>query len=105
MTHGALSGHTVIVTGAGGGIGAAVSCALSRAGASVVLADRDGQALQALVATINSAGGHAIAVPMDVTSSASVRRLVEQTLGAFGRLDAVIELAMEPLERNVTFLR
>ncbi|TMR90133.1 SDR family oxidoreductase [Nonomuraea basaltis] len=84
---GALSGRTAIVTGAGRGIGGTASCALSRAGASVVLAAHDGLALEALAADISSAGGHAVAVPTDVTNPVSVRRLVEQTLGAFGRLD------------------
>jgi NAD(P)-dependent dehydrogenase (short-subunit alcohol dehydrogenase family) len=93
MMRGALSGRTAIVTCAGHGIGAAVSCALSRAGASVVLAARDGQALEALAADFRSAGGHAIAVPTDITNPVSVRRLVEQTLGAFGRLDAAFNNA------------
>ncbi|MGP3956185.1 SDR family NAD(P)-dependent oxidoreductase [Nonomuraea sp. 3N208] len=83
-----MSGRTAIVTGAGSGIGAAVSSALSRAGASVVLAARDGQALRELAADLGSAGGHAVAVPADLANPVSVRRLVEQTLGAFGRLDA-----------------
>jgi NAD(P)-dependent dehydrogenase (short-subunit alcohol dehydrogenase family) len=90
---GPLSGRTAIITGAGRGIGAVVSCALSRAGASVVLAARDDQALEALAADISSAGGHAVAVPTDITNPASVRRLVEQTLGAFGRLDAAFNNA------------
>ncbi|WP_220447462.1 SDR family NAD(P)-dependent oxidoreductase, partial [Nonomuraea deserti] len=86
-----MSGRTAIVASAGHGIGhgaAAASCALSRAGASVVLAARDGQALAALAADLGAAGGQAVAVPTDLASPVSVRRLVEQTLGAFGRLDA-----------------
>jgi short-subunit dehydrogenase len=83
-----LPGRIAIVTGADCGIGAATSRALSRAGASVVLASHDTQAIERLAAGIASAGGHAVAVPTDVTSPMSVRRLVEQTLGAFGRLDA-----------------
>ncbi|RVX44361.1 NADP-dependent 3-hydroxy acid dehydrogenase YdfG [Nonomuraea polychroma] len=90
MTRGALSGRTALVTGAGHGIGAAVSCALCRAGASVVLAARDGQALEVLAAHISAAGGQAVAVPTDLTDPRSVRRLVEQILGAFGRLDAAV---------------
>jgi short-subunit dehydrogenase involved in D-alanine esterification of teichoic acids len=84
MIHGALSGRTAIVTGAGCAAGAAAACALSRAGASVVLAARAGPALDALAAEL----GSAVAVPTDLTNPVSVRRLVEQTLGAFGRLDA-----------------
>lgn len=90
---GPLSGRTVIVTGAGCGIGATASRALSRAGASVVLAARDHQALEALAADISSTGGQALAIPLDITNPASMRRLVEQTLGAFGRLDAALNNA------------
>jgi NAD(P)-dependent dehydrogenase (short-subunit alcohol dehydrogenase family) len=105
MMRGTLSGRTAIVTGAGRGIGDAVSGALSRAGANVVLAGRDGQVLEALAAEINSAGGHAVAVPTELTNPVSVRRLAEQTLGAFGRLDAVVNnaevsLAMIPSMRR-----
>jgi NAD(P)-dependent dehydrogenase (short-subunit alcohol dehydrogenase family) len=92
MTYAALSDRTAIVTGAGHGVGAAASCALSRAGASVVLAARDGRALEALAADISAAGGHAVAVPTDIANPVSVRRLVEQTLGAFGRLDAAVNI-------------
>lgn len=90
MTRAALSGRTAIVIGACTGIGAAVSYALSRAGAGVVLAACPDRAMTALVAGIVAAGGQAVAVPADVTSRASMRRLVEQTLGAFGRLDIAV---------------
>jgi NAD(P)-dependent dehydrogenase (short-subunit alcohol dehydrogenase family) len=82
-----LPGRIAIVTGASCGIGAATSCALSRAGASVVLASDDCHAISTLAAAITSCGGHAVAVPTDLTSPVSVRRVIEQTLGAFGRLD------------------
>lgn len=86
---GLLSGRTVMITGASRTAGAAAAHALSRAGASVVLAGDD-PAAEALAAELNAAGGDAVTVPTDLTSPVSVRRLVEQTLGAFGRLDAVV---------------
>jgi NAD(P)-dependent dehydrogenase (short-subunit alcohol dehydrogenase family) len=63
----------------------------------VVLAARDGRTIEALAADIRSVGGHAVAVPTDLTSPVSVRRLVEQTLGAFGRLDAAVNNAQVSL--------
>ncbi|QFY10078.1 SDR family NAD(P)-dependent oxidoreductase [Nonomuraea phyllanthi] len=90
VTRGAWRGRTAIVVGAAIGVGAAVADALSQAGAGVVLAARPGPALTALAAGIVSAGGQAVAAPVDVTDPASVRRLVEQTLGAFGRLDLAV---------------
>ncbi len=90
-----LAGRVVIVTGASRGIGAAVSRALSRAGATVVLAARSGSSLTGLAVEITADAGRAMAVPTDVTDPASVRRLVEQTLDAHGRLDAAVNNAAD----------
>lgn len=76
-----------IITGASHGIGAATARAFVAAGAAVALAARDGAALAALAEELSSDGGRAIAVPTDVADRASVERLVDQTVDAFGRLD------------------
>jgi NAD(P)-dependent dehydrogenase (short-subunit alcohol dehydrogenase family) len=89
----ALAGRVAIVTGASRGIGAATSRALSRAGAAVVVAARNERALSALVEEITARGGRALGVPTDVTDPVSVRRLVEQTLGAYGRLEVAVNAA------------
>jgi NAD(P)-dependent dehydrogenase (short-subunit alcohol dehydrogenase family) len=88
-----LGGRVAIVTGASRGIGAAVAQALSRAGASVVLAARDERALAEVADKITAGGGRALAVTTDVIDPVSVRRLVEQTLGAYGRLDVAVNNA------------
>lgn len=88
MTHShRLAGKVAIVTGASRGIGAAVSRAFSSAGASVVLAARDHEALARLAAELTDAGGAAVAVPTDVTSDDAVAALVEKALVTYGRLD------------------
>jgi NAD(P)-dependent dehydrogenase (short-subunit alcohol dehydrogenase family) len=92
---GTLDGRVAVVTGATSGIGAAISHALSAAGAKVVLAARDEHALQALTAHITGRGGSAVAVPTDVGYPESVCRLVEQTLGAHGRLDIAVNNAAD----------
>jgi NAD(P)-dependent dehydrogenase (short-subunit alcohol dehydrogenase family) len=88
-----LAGRVAIVVGASRGIGAATARALSRAGAAVVVAARNQQALSALAEQLTADGCRPLAVPTDVTDPASVRRLVEQTLGAYGRLDAAVNNA------------
>jgi NAD(P)-dependent dehydrogenase (short-subunit alcohol dehydrogenase family) len=88
-----LADRVALVTGASRGIGAATARAFSRAGASVVLAARDERALSGVADTIAAAGGRALVVTTDVTDPESVRRVVEQTLGAYGRLDAAVNNA------------
>jgi NAD(P)-dependent dehydrogenase (short-subunit alcohol dehydrogenase family) len=88
-----LEGRVALITGASRGIGAAIARAMSRAGATVVLAARDEQALRGLAESINDDGGRALAVPTDVTDPGSVGRLVEKTVGTFGRLDAAVNNA------------
>jgi len=82
-----LEGRVAIITGASRGIGAATSRAFAAAGAAVALAARDEAALASLADQLLSGGSRAIAVPTDVADPASVERLVDRTVGAFGRLD------------------
>ena len=70
-----LAGRVTLVTGASRGIGAATAAALAAAGADVVLAARDGSALDEVAGRIRDAGGRATAVPADVSDEAAVERL------------------------------
>ena len=87
-----LTGKVAIITGASRGIGAAART-FAAAGATVVLAARDEQALAALAEDIVASGSRALAVPTDVGDPTSVERLVAQTLDAYGRLDAAFNNA------------
>jgi NAD(P)-dependent dehydrogenase (short-subunit alcohol dehydrogenase family) len=82
-----IEGKVALVTGASRGIGASVARALSSAGAAVVLAARDGDALDRLAGELAESGGRALAVPTDVADAGAVARLVAQTVAHFGRLD------------------
>jgi NAD(P)-dependent dehydrogenase (short-subunit alcohol dehydrogenase family) len=83
-----LEGKVALVTGASRGIGAAVARAFASAGAAaVVVAARDGSALDALVGELQAAGAEALAVPTDVADADAIARLVERTVATFGRLD------------------
>jgi NAD(P)-dependent dehydrogenase (short-subunit alcohol dehydrogenase family) len=70
-----LAGRVAIVTGASRGIGAATAEALAGAGAHVVLAARDGQALASVASDIKAAGGEATPIPTDVSRVEDVERL------------------------------
>ncbi|NWJ72623.1 SDR family oxidoreductase [Pseudonocardia sp. ICBG1122] len=82
---------SVLVTGAGSGIGAAVARRLAGWGAAVTLAGRRADRVRAVAA---EAGGRAFAVPADVTLSTDRASLVEQAVAhGGGRLDAVVHAA------------
>jgi NAD(P)-dependent dehydrogenase (short-subunit alcohol dehydrogenase family) len=81
-----------IITGAGSGIGRAAALALLREGYSVALAGRRPDALEQTIAQ-SVAGTRALAVPTDVTDPQSVRRLFDQTVDTFGRIDLLFNNA------------
>ncbi len=88
-----LAGKTAIVTGAGRGIGRAIALALADHGANVVCAARTRSELHALVDSIASRPGNAIAAPTDVASEQQVRTLVATAIDTYGALDIVINNA------------
>ena len=90
---GILKGTVALVTGAGGGIGLAAAKAFADAGASVVLADRDEEALGRGTEGIRSAGHNAIGVTCDVTDKAQVTTMIGQAVTTYGRLDAAFNNA------------
>jgi len=87
-----LSGKVAIVTGASRGIGRAVAVTLAARGAHVMAAAR-GDHADATVAAIQSAGGRAVAVSVDVTDSASVDAMIGRTLEQHGRVDILVNNA------------
>jgi NAD(P)-dependent dehydrogenase (short-subunit alcohol dehydrogenase family) len=80
-------GAVAIVTGAASGIGYGLAKALVEQGASVVLADRQGERAEEIAASIRQSGGKATAAELNVTDFSAVRRVVEQTVAQQGRLD------------------
>ncbi|MFO0567917.1 MAG: SDR family oxidoreductase [Polyangiaceae bacterium] len=76
-----------LITGGASGIGAALGRALARAGAKVVLADRQRELAERVASEIRSAGGSATAIELDVRSLAEVTRAVDQTVRELGSLD------------------
>jgi len=89
-----LRGKVAIVTGASRGIGRAIAESLAAAGATVVINHRASkeQADEA-VASIELAGGHAIAVQADMASVEQVRLLVDTSVKQLGRLDILVNNA------------
>jgi NAD(P)-dependent dehydrogenase (short-subunit alcohol dehydrogenase family) len=82
-----LENRIAFVTGAASGIGAAGARAMARAGAHVVVTDRDGAGAEAVADAIRNAGHRAEALELDVTDDARLRSAIGETAERHGRLD------------------
>jgi len=88
-----LGGQVAIITGASAGIGEASARRLAREGATVVINARRADRLEALKRDIERAGGRAQVVVGDITNEQDRARLVQDTLDAFGHIDALVNNA------------
>ena len=95
-----FSGRTVFVTGASRGIGRAIALRLARGGANVVIAAKSDEphprlpgTIGEVAAEVEAAGGHALAVRLDVRDEAAVDVAIAAAAERFGGLDAVVNNA------------
>lgn len=88
-----FTGKTVLVTGAGSGLGRAIALAFAGEGASVVVAGRTARTLDETVELISSAHTAATAITADVTDSRQLQCLVRESVARFGGLDIAINNA------------
>lgn len=105
-----LTGKVAIVTGAGGrgnSIGRAYAVALANAGASVVVADLNGEGAQRVAEEIVAGGGKAVAVQVDITDTDSAKAMAAAAVEAFGGIDILVnnaalmvEIAATPLSQS-----
>jgi NAD(P)-dependent dehydrogenase (short-subunit alcohol dehydrogenase family) len=85
---GRMEGKSVIITGAGSGIGRAASLLFSKQGAKLIAVDRS-EAVKETVDEVRKAGGTADAVIADAGAEKDVIGVIDQALAAYGRLDAI----------------
>jgi 3-oxoacyl-[acyl-carrier protein] reductase len=88
-----LEGKAVIVTGSGRGIGKGIAEMLASLGAKVAINDIDEQLAQKTADHIRSQGLKAIAAAGDVAQQADVKKVVEQTVEEYGRIDVLVNNA------------
>src|SRR4051794_21643287 len=82
-----FAGQVALVTGASSGMGLATAQAFAQAGAAVVLADVNDDALCVATGQLTGSGYQALGVTCDVSDEAQVTAMVDDTVAAFGRLD------------------
>ncbi|SOJ52660.1 Fatty acyl-CoA reductase [Mycobacterium simulans] len=97
----AVSGKTVLVTGASYGIGEATARKLAAAGATVLVVARSADRLDDLAASVNAGGGQAVAYPADLTDETAVSELAKQITENHGPLDIVVSNAGKSLRRSL----
>lgn len=90
-----FEGRSIVITGAGRGLGLAYATLLSERGASVVINDIDAEAATSAAAALPGA----VAAPADVASTAGAADVIATALDAFGRVDAVVANAGTSWER------
>lgn len=92
-----LKDRVAIVSGIGPGLGREIALALAREGADLALGARTEERLVEVAAEVEAMGRRAVYAPTDVTDEVQCARLVETTVGAFGRVDVLINNAfMQP---------
>jgi 3-oxoacyl-[acyl-carrier protein] reductase len=88
-----LSAKTALVTGASRGIGRAIASRLGRLGASVAICARSRDTVERAAASLRDEGTRALALVADVTQSADVQNMIEQTCSGLGEIEILVNNA------------
>jgi 3-oxoacyl-[acyl-carrier protein] reductase len=91
--HLGLRGRAAIVTGGSQGIGRAIARALAAEGANLTICSRREGPLRSTAEALRSAGADVVALAVDVTDTGTAGKLVDATVGHFGRLDILVNNA------------
>ncbi|MGM9923270.1 MAG: glucose 1-dehydrogenase [Bacillus sp. (in: firmicutes)] len=90
---GRLEGKVAIITGAGAGLGKAITVLYAKEGAKVVIADMNMEAAEETVKEITEAGGQAVAVKTNVTIEEDIQAMIKTAVDQFGTVDILVNNA------------
>lgn len=85
-----LEGKTAVVLGGTSGIGQAIARGFVKAGANVVASSRDQAKVDAMASEFEASGGKTLRLASDINDRASLQRLCDETVSAFGRVDILV---------------
>src|SRR5215470_11367501 len=88
-----LAGRTILVTGAGGGLGSVMAKGLADAGAAVAVTDLDPGRIAAVAREVEAAGGRAVAERLDVTDAEAIERVLDAVAARLGPIDGLVNAA------------
>lgn len=98
----AIKNKVAIVTGSGGGIGAAIAKLFAEEGARVVITDINAEAARNYAAQLKGEGHEALAIACDVSNAEDVDNLVKKTVEAFGAVDILVNNAGFVRDKRIT---
>ena len=90
---GVMQDKVSMMTGAGRGLGRTMALALAEAGSDIVLAARSGDQIKKVADEISVFGRKALPIPVDITNSSDIRKMVEKTVAEFGKIDVLVNNA------------
>lgn len=93
-------GKTIVITGAGGGIGRATALIFAREGANVVVTDIDAEAARRTAETIQQSGKQALGIVADVSSREQIDAAISQAIARFGRVNFLFNSAGAAVARK-----
>jgi NAD(P)-dependent dehydrogenase (short-subunit alcohol dehydrogenase family) len=88
-----MSKSVAIVTGASQGIGRATAVRLAKDFSAITLAARERENLEETASAVKAAGAEPLVIDIDLSDTSAAKKVVEQTLAAFGRIDALLNIA------------
>jgi meso-butanediol dehydrogenase/(S,S)-butanediol dehydrogenase/diacetyl reductase len=97
---GRLAGKTIVITGAGSGLGAGIAAATAAEGANVVVTDLDAERAASVAADITKSGSTAIDLAVDATEREQVRGAIDRAVSEFGELNVWFNVAGAMLPSN-----